>query len=125
MALVYYAVSTVSGSNLQTLWNRMDRHRISFTIRLFRVPSSLFDTLSMFVITVTVYSPVSTLLALPGQANMISTMSTIKPLNLSFWGVIQRLRDEMVSRGSQGDPLGDVQFVIIPIGSVGVIAESW
>jgi hypothetical protein len=86
--------------------------------RLFRVPSSLFDTLSMFVITVTVYSPVSTLLALPGQANMISTMSTIKPLNLSFWGVIQRLRDEMVSRGSQGDPLGDVQFVIIPIGSV-------
>jgi hypothetical protein len=87
-------------------------------LRLFRVPSSLSDTLSMFVMTVTVYSPVSTFLGLPAQANMINTLSTIKSLNLSFWGVIQRYYSEMVSRGSQSDPLGDVQFVIIPIGFV-------
>jgi hypothetical protein len=96
---------------------------------LFGLTSNLFDTLSMFVMTVVVYSPISTLLQLPTQVNFMITIRRIKQLDLSFYDAIQRFFDELASRGSQGGPLVDVEFVIMPVGvifyfcSAGIFAE--
>jgi hypothetical protein len=82
--------------------------------RLFRLSSNLFDTLAMFVATVGVYWPISSFLAIPAQANLLSIMSTIKALNLSFWDAITRLFHE----ASKGGPFGEIMLVVEPLGFV-------
>jgi hypothetical protein len=87
---------------------------VQFAFRLFGVISNLFDTLAIFTMTIGVYWPVSTLLALPEQAQFMSVLRTIKPLDLSFWDWIQRYQDE----STKGGPLNEAMFVILPIGFV-------
>src|SRR5262249_42096181 len=63
---------------------------------LFKLTSRFLDTLSIYVMTVVVYSPILTVMALPGQANSLAVIRRVKSLNLSFDESIMRVFSELI-----------------------------
>ena len=85
---------------------------------LFRLKSRFVDTFSIYVITVVVYSPIWTLMALPAQANNLMIMRRVKAQNLSFDDSIVQYFTESMRQADTPSVLTSIFGVAIPISQV-------
>ena len=88
------------------------------SLRLFRVPSRMYDLFSIYVLTVVVYSPISVLALLPNAATTFSMIRKLKATSHSLDDAIQGAFKVFLEATQSEFALATISAVVLPISSI-------